>query len=409
MKAVLVTLLVVVAFATMSAAEINFSSGFKVYNNRVMVDDYIFGNIAKDPARNIVWINSMNLDLDSGGMSATAASSSQTSVDFDKNNDAWVVTLQGTIIHKYVSGAIKTYTSADGLPANGHARTIKVVRANNQVIVGCDNGVSIITLDANENPVSFDNALSNNLIHTVAAYGKFYLALNTYRAFVYDGSSWTTYDTTNSTLNGQCFDGTVDQDGNFYVSTATADMITLKVSDRLAKFNCSTKVWSSIDISAIADSAVNASQIRIDRNNQLWCVFPQKAVQNTWFCGYLVKMDLATGAIEKSPIDGTSQYPWLNQSTCGGNAALGLTVDGNIIIGANGAVVIGNSANAVIPRLAPKVERGNNFQFVGQFDLRGRVLSKTFSVNNSASGMSIMLYRTAEGKVVRAEKTLIAR
>ena len=404
MKKVLAMFVMLVAIATLSAAELDLSA-CKIYKN-VAIANHITTFIAKDPRRDIAWINGWNLDLDSGSMSGTAAATSQTSVDFDRNGDAWVVTSAG-LLHQYVGGESKLYTSADGLPANGKAQTIKVDRGNNKLVVGCDNGVSIVTLDDNENPVSFENALSNNGIHVVAVYGKFYLALNTHKAFVYDGSAWATYDTTNSTLNGQCEDGTVDEDGNFYIATAKSVGV-LKVKAILAKFNCSTKVWSTIDITSITDSLVGACQIRADWNNQMWCVFGAQQI-GAWFGGYLAKIDLATGAVEKSPLDGTSsKYTWLNQSTCGGKVALGLTVEGDIIIGANGAVVIGNGPNAVIPRLVPKVERDGIFQFAGRFNLMGR-LEKSFSVKNSASGMSIMLYRTAEGKIVRAEKTLIAR
>jgi hypothetical protein len=168
----------------------------------------------------------------------------------------------------------------------------------------------------------------------------------------------------------------------------------------MAKFNHQTGAWESIDMSSVDDSVISINQVRIDRDNQLWCTFPGH---------YLVKMDLATGTIWKSAIGGpTVRYTWLNESTCGQEPALGLMPDGNILIGANGKVLYGTSGSAVISRVSPKVVRGN-FQVLGVFDPLGRkITANSFSAHSFPAGNYFTVTRSANG-TIKAEKHSIVR
>jgi hypothetical protein len=119
-------------------------------------------------------------------------------------------------------------------------------------------------------------------------------------------------------------------------------------------------------------------------------------------------MDLATGVVEKSPLNGTSKYSWLDESAWGTAPALGLTDDGNIIICGRGTVVIGGKTTAVLPRTLPAQLKRESYAQVSTYDLLGhRIQQKTFS-KNSVSGILFNVYRSPDGSKVVA-KQLITR
>jgi hypothetical protein len=407
MKTLVAMLVVLVAFATtLSAGEIDFSK-MTMIDLPTMANKALANCIARDPVKtNIFWAGGRTWDVNLGG---TIASYGQGQVAFDRKHNVWgALGTRGLMRLDTVAGTEAVYGVSDGLPST-QVSSVVYDSAFNRLIVGTLAGVSIVQLDANENPTTFANALSLS-VHWVGVSGKDIYLVNSSHAMHFDGSAWTIYDSTNSPLLENCFAGTMDKDGNFYVATSGSGT-TEVIKAVIAKFNHSTQTWDSIDVSAIDSGMTSADQICIDQTDQLWIVFPED-ISGPYYGGYLVQMDLATRTVVgKSPINGTSQYSFLDERGCGGEPALGL-YNGNILIGANGKIVVGNSANAVIYRLAPKVERGSSFEFIGCFNSRGQLVSKipTFSNNKTlASGMNFMLYRTAEGKVVRAEEMPIVR
>ena len=401
MKTVIAMFVAVAAFAAMSAAdEIQFpSSKYDLISNTPA--NTPIGFIAKDPTRNILWLGGGNFDLNINAGSNTGLNG-QSGVDFDKNHDAWLAMQKGGLIHKFVSGTSKTYGTADGLPS-GFVWAVKFDSLNNRLIVGTDSGVSIIKLDVNENPVSFTNTLSVT-IQTVDFSGVNVYAVNTSHVYWFDGTTWMKFDSTNSPVLKVCFSGCIDKAGNFYVATSGTSAQSNNLS-LVIKFDPKAKAWSSssIDARAISNDIGGVEQIKIDRNNQLWMTY------NDYF---LIQYDLTTGTVVgksplygKNPSEAASQYKWLDERLCGGEPALGLMKDGSIIIGANGVVVIGKGADAVVtPR--QNVRANLSEKSFGLFDVSGRRLnSKTFS--NSASGIRVSVVVASGG--LKSAKTLFYR
>jgi hypothetical protein len=397
MKKVSAMIMFLVALVALSSsAEIKFSSSDFEVTNVSVVKNRVLGFIAKDPVRNLVWTGHGNIDLNSKSLTTGDIPGSR-KVDFDKRKDPWFARGDSGLTHKVLSsGLINRYL------VDTCCYFVYCDNENNQVVAGTSVGVVIYQLDASGNPVSSSIALSGT-IHQVFGFHLMKVALNTARVFItLDGKSWKTYDSTNSPISGNYCYGTVDGNGNFYVTTCKSTP-TFRVISGIAVFDYVAQTWSRIDMSSVDDSVSGMSQVRVDNRNQLYCVFPvtQAARPGNPWSGWLVKMDLASGAIEKSATDGTGDNPGLDETACGGEPALGLTEAGDIIIGGNGIIIVGNSGNPVLPRIIrSKVEYNFRFAPAKQFDVLGRLISKkTFSINQNqnSAGFYFSAYPTSKG------------
>ena len=118
-------------------------------------------------------------------------------------------------------------------------------------------------------------------------------------------------------------------------------------------------------------------------------------------------MDLATGQIDTARSDG-SVVPWLSKV---GNPqdwapALGLTADGRVLIGGNGAFVEYVGTDAIIwhpvhPIVSNQMS-ANNFKVVGLFDPLGRrIVNSSFSSGISSGNYFTVIRQDGKNKVVK--------
>jgi hypothetical protein len=401
-KIVLATLFILVALATLSlsAAEIDFSSSKYNVKNLSMIKETVLGFAVQDRVnRNILWTGAGKIDIERNAYPGGGVGNSNW-VDFDKNGNGWFACSDG-LKYKNTDGTLKVYTVADGLAAT-NCSNVLCDKDDDVLIVGNRGGLSISTLDGSGKPTGFLSPLGSTIHQIIRSKNgkKPFVAVNTQKVFVStDGKEWATYDSLNSTIKGYCHAASFDVNGNLYVTTSRTRP-DLKMISEIAKLDCANNVWSTIDMSSVNDTMTNINQIVIDSDNKAWCTFPiaSAARPGNPVSGWLVKMDLADGTIEKSATDGTGQTAWLNEKGCGNEPQLSLTADGGILIAANGVLIIGGSSSVVRDRFVPvtsKVEY-ENFQFTGmkQFNLRGQLVSRKNTFSNPASG--IYFFRTPD-------------
>jgi hypothetical protein len=384
-------LLVLVAFVTMLSAEkIDFSS-MRVVSVPVIKNTPL-GFAALSVSGDTIWTGAGVLGVKKNGFFRFGDMRNSQAVSLDKNGNAWVASKDG-LKHQYLDGTEKVYTKADGLSSN-YCEFVECDKENDQVLVGTDSGLSISKLDASGNPTTFTNALSVS-IHCIKHFKTEVWAANTRHLFHFSGGSLTTYDSSNSPIIGECSSLSIDNSGNVYVAVSKL-LPNFSVTTAIARFDYAAGTWSVIDLSSVNDSMAGMSQAVLDVNNQMWCIFPmvQAARPGNPWTGWLVQLDLATGAIKKSAIDGTDSLPYLDASGCGGEQVLTLDDHNNMVIIANGAVVYGGGGSAILPYhpvVMPKVE--NSFSFSGMikcYNVRGQLISKnTFSIKDRTTGFYI--------------------
>jgi hypothetical protein len=394
-----VTLIVLVALATsLSAAEIDLStssSKLKVVNLS-MIKDRVLGFAKQDPVnKNILWTGAGKIDISNNNFPGGSVANSKC-VDFDKDGNGWFSCTDG-LKFRNSDGSLKVYTVTDGLAAT-NCNYVQCDNDDNLLAVGTPSGLSISPLGNDGKPTGFSSPLSFT-IHQIVKMknGKKFVAVNTSRVFFSsNGKDWTTYDSSNSSITGNCHAAAFDVVGNLYV-TISHMRNDFKVISSITKFDCTNNIWSKIDMSQISDTLININQIQVDCDNRLWCTFPNARASGPGnpVLGWLVAMDLTDGSIQKWAINGTGSIAYLDESACGGEPALNLTADGGIMIAANGVLVIGGNSSAVLPRLAVSTVERNIFSLVktNRFNVLGQLIHKnTFS--KPISG--IYFFRTSD-------------
>jgi hypothetical protein len=399
MKKALVTLFVLAALAAVSSAREFPASVWNVTVTDRNGVDYI----KKNPAGTVYCAGGKNYDVATGKLISSFVwdFGNANGVAYDVFGNTWVI-CAGKGVYCFGVKDTTLFTTANGLLSVADLQTIEYDKANNRLLVGAYQGLSIGQLDnAGKLVSSFQTAVGGVSFHTVGYYGKEIVAANTEYLYRFDGTSWIIYDPLNSTVK-QPRGTFVAKNGNIYVGSGNTINGTY-----IAVFNHQLGTWSKIvpDSSITNPPGINPS------------IFPSVVVDNKstlWFTSvkYLVSVDLnqPTPTFDKTLSDG-SVYPWLNG---GCSIGLGVTDNGDLLIAGHNAIVEAKSANAVRNQLIPVLNDRASYQTVREYDLSGRLIttyfkSPSFSFSKPASSMHIFVFQNAAGRIVRTEKATIVR
>jgi len=318
---------------------------------------------------------------------------------FDGKGNIWSVNDSGFSRYNEKDSSLKTYKYPN--LASYYATTVECDPTNLRVIIGCgadgarQGGMTIVSLDANDNPTAFTTIVGNQSIHKVGSYKQFVWAANSQAMYRYDGTTVKKYDSSNSPIENVA-GAFVNVDGNVYVGCDNYYDSTAHFTTYVAKYDAASDQWSRIVLPAAFNDCPIVYLV-VDYNNQLWLS-----------AKLFARMDLATGNIDSVRVNGT--VSWLNLNG-GTYAALGLTDDRRVLIGGYNAFVENTSGNAVRWNASTLRPIQSKAQFVGLFNLKGQRIVNNFSsfssVHSLSAGNYFVITRTSNG--IKAEKTAIAR
>lgn len=376
MKKVLVTLVILVAFA-ITSADLNFSDS-KTWKVSSINGQFESRFVEKNKSN--VYINAMIYDaVTSRAFAGICDGRAILGLAFDKAGNTWIATDSGVCRQSsadttwYLAG---NHNAGILSTAQTYVSAIYYDADSNRIIIGTDNGVGVATLDANYKPTVWVYALSVTVHQIVVVKGQIW-AISIKNVYQFANGNWVEY-----TQFGVPISGDVDRAGNFWVSFQRPDSV-LVYSKGLAKFDGQN--WTEYFVST--DSTSFFGKIRIDKQNTLW------------FSGDagLGRVDLSTMTQERI-LPGT--YSW---NPGGQTVALSITDQGAAIFAGAYAWIENISASPVIWNPVVPANRGATYQVIGTFDPLGRkivninVNINSFSAHSFSSGNYFTIIRSANG------------
>lgn len=378
MRKVLVTLVVLFAFANIMSSDLDFSDT-QAWKQFTSVADYS-GYITK--IKDVIYINYYRYNIVSGTRTFVYSKSNAiVKVDIDKFGNAWVIADSSLVRQGATDTAV--YTAAkNGFPG-GWIRTIYCDKANGRVIVGTDQGIGISNVDAKGEPTGWVNALSVSIHQIVVVSGKVFAINNAKVYWLNSSGTWDNYDGL-----GYPHYSDVDREGNLWVTFARPIAGTFEYG--LAMYD--GQEWKEYLVST--DLATSFGKIVIDKNNTLWFSCKDNGIGS---------IDLSTVIVSALVPEGT--YSWAPK---GQQVAISKDENGLVIFSGAGGGVYAIAPTAVrSPLLVRDFSRGD-YKVFGTFDLNGRkIVTKSFSSVVHLSGMRIVAVQTSRKFVV--EKTITIR
>ena len=281
------------------------------------------------------------------------------------------------------------YLSADG---KGFGQIHSIAFSDGMIVVGCDSGLSITT-PVNGKPGTWTNFSTKPITEVVASHGQIWaISLN---ASLYRDSAGTllTYNNimpASTDLAFYPYYGTLDNDGNFWLSYGKLNKTTSPNEFGLAKFN---GIWTSyfvrvcdVNKTGVTIDTSIIGKMGVDKNNQLWFVNDQPF-------GYdfsIGKINLADMSIEKINYiradSGVNPSPLTWQPL-----TLTITPAGEALFGGFGCFVPVDYGSSVIwhPAIAKSPATANQKNLSGEiFDIRGRKIASVNSLKSFSKSLS---------------------
>lgn len=376
MKKVLITLVVLFAFANLSA-NLNFadSKAWKQFTNVANASSHV----AK--FRNFIYINNYCYVIDSDTRSWICDSRYGVSgVAFDNFGNTWVISDTNLICLGPTDTTI--YTAAkSGFPA-GIIRSIFCDKVGGRLMIGTDQGIGISRVDSRGRPTTWTNALSVKIHQIVVSAGKVFAINNTKVYWLNSSGVWDNYDGLKNPLYGA-----IDKDGNLWLTFCR--LVSGTIFERgLVKFD--GQEWREYLVSTNLTSAFG--NIVIDRDNILWFSRENNGIGS---------IDLSTVTVSNRIPEGT--YSW---APIGQQVAISKDENGYVIFsGARGGVYAISPSAVRNPAIVRNFPRGDG-KVVGTFDLKGRNIENS-SFSSAHSSVRLVAVRTYRG--IQYQKSLSTR